>query len=166
MSDRTGIAKGSLRPIIYFERNVDNYVILPAYDAGKPEQARMVYEAKYKHEWAWRETGSSLAAVDELQSRLVEQEMKRNQHMAMANDRMREYVFQQTGSALRQQMVSSSTSPWERDFIQAYLKMRNDKRDKYRDALMHHNYYIFARECDDSTKVEDMTPMQEGQFER
>jgi hypothetical protein len=162
--DRTGIAKGSLRPVIYFE-NKDHYVILPPEEIGVVGIARSVYERKYKHEgWEWREAGT-LGEVDALQKRLVDQEVRRDTAMADRNSEMRERLFRQSGAVLRQRMVSSDTTPWERDFIKAYLALRENRRDKYRDALMHHNYYIWARE-QDSVKVDDHLPLLEGQFER
>jgi hypothetical protein len=166
MSDRTGIARGSLSPVIYFERASDNYIIVPGYDAGKPEQARKVYEEKYRNGWRWCETGSDLASVDRLQKRLVEQEMRRTEQMAETDYNSRERAFKMSGEVLRQRMVSADTTPYERDFIAAYLKLREDKRSKYQQRLTEHNFYLWSREQDASTKIEDKLPLLEGQFER
>jgi hypothetical protein len=162
-SERTGIARGSLRPVIYFE-NKDHYVIIPPEEVGVVGIARKVYEEKYKAlGWEWREA-STLHEVDKLQKRLVDQEVRRNSAMADRNSECRDRAFHYSGQILRQRMCSSSTTPWERDFIAAYLKMREDKRDRYRDALTHHNYYLYARENDENKKID--LPLQEGQFER
>lgn len=112
----------------------------------------MVYENKYKREgWEWREAGT-LADVDRLQKRLISQEEQRIGGMADRHQSLREDLFRSSGSALRQQMISSGTSEWERGFIRAYLELRDSKRDKYRDSLEHHNYFLWARENDSSNR--------------
>ena len=165
MSDRTGIARGSLSPAIYFERS-DGYVILAPGEKGNREFARMAYDLKYSREgWQWREAGT-LHDVDRLQQKLADQEMRRMEQMACVNQQVREEVMRQTGAALRNVMVSAGTSDFEKEFIRLYLDMRNEKRDKYRQELMNHNYFIAARELDSSTKIEDLMPMEAGQVER
>jgi hypothetical protein len=160
------MARGSLRPVIYFERGSDKYVILPpAEEGGGVEMARMCYEQRYRHEWAWREAGT-LNEVDALQKRLAAQGCQEAEKRVRINSGVREQIYRETGANLRSRMVSESTSPWERDFIKAYLALREDKRDKYRDALLHHNYYIYAREQDAGRKVEDLMRLEPGQFER
>ena len=165
MSDRTGIAKGSLRPVIYFQ-NAAGQIILPPESIDEPGIARMVYERKYSREgWQWCEAGT-LAEVDQLQKRLIAQEERRVEKMVRVDSEMREQMFQYSSDVLRQRMVSSDTTPWERDYIKAYLALHEQKRAEYRDALTHHNFYLWAREQDESTKVEDHLPLQPGQFER
>lgn len=166
MSDRTGRALGSLSPVIYFE-NKDRYVILPPMEKGSEvNYARMAYEQKYKDlGWEWREAGT-LGEVDALQQRLVEQQIRRNQHMAEVNSRARESSYKAVGDNLRSRMTSSATTPFDREAIAAYLQLREEKRDKYRAALEHRNYFIYAREMDSSRKPEDQMPTLEGQFER
>lgn len=165
MADRTGIARGSLRPVIYFINAAGN-ILLPPEEIGNPGYARMVYEKRYKDQgYEWREAGT-LAEVDTLQNRLIEQETRRNTAMADEVGKKREECFKRTGETLRARMISADTSEYERDFIRAYLQLRNEKRDKYRDALTHRNYYIYAREQDEAKKVEDLMPLQPGQFER
>jgi hypothetical protein len=140
-------------------------ILAPAEVGSGIELAKMVYERKYKHDWLWCEA-STLPEIDRLQKRLADQELFEAQKKINVNELMRERVFKATGEALRSQMVSSGTSQWEKDFIREYLRLRGEKRDKYRDALSHHNYFIQAREMDSKSNMADYVPTQEGQFER
>jgi len=161
----TGFCRGTLRPAIYFE-NANGQVILPPEEIGAPGTAREMYERQYKHQgWEWREAGT-LQELDRLQQRLTDQEVRKNQGRAAAAGMSRDQAFKVTGDALRARMVSSSTSAFERDFIREYLKMRDEKRPKYQNALTEHNYYIFAREMNTGTRVEDRMPTQDGEFWR
>ena len=163
--DRTGIARGSLNPVIYFE-NASHEVILPPEEIGVVGIARRVYEEKYKAlGWQWCEAGT-LNEVDALQKRLVDQELRRNERMADSHQMQREELFRRSGEVLRQIMLSSSTSAWERDFIALYLKLRDKGRDKYRDVLLQHNYFLWSREFDSTTKIEDHTANIPGLVER
>jgi hypothetical protein len=166
MSDRTGFCKGTLNPVIYFERG-DGYAILAPQEVGQDlSLARRIYEERYHPQgWEWREA-ATLQDVDRLQKKLVEQEESRLRKMADVNGFHRERAMAQTASDLRARMCSSATSSFERDFISAYLKMREDKRDKYRDRLMEHNFYLWASAMDSGTKVEDRMPSQPGEFWR
>jgi hypothetical protein len=164
--DRTGIAKGTLRPCVYFSRRRDMYCILAPMEVNSGlELARMVYERRYKQDWLWCEA-TTLQEVDRLQKRLANQSIQEAEQKIRVNSLMRDRVYKQTGDALRSQMVSSSTTQWERDWIRAYLQLREDKRDKFRDSLLHRNYYIMAREFDEGKHVDEMLPLLPGQFER
>ncbi len=171
MSDRTGIARGTLSSPIYFERS-DGQIDLPVYEAGHPELARKIFEsARYKYhpteKWEWREDCHSLADVSQLNDRLVEQEVRRNEAMYGAHLQLREMVRSRVASSLRQKMVSSSTSPYEREFIQLYMELRDQKqRDKYGQELMNRNYYLTSLEYDSKRDVIEMAPDQPGDFWR
>lgn len=147
-------ALGTLNPVIYFE-NASGYVILPPEEIGKPGIARMVYEQRYKGEgWEWREAGT-LADVDRLQSRLVGQEMSVQRSHADRENLNRDRVYEITGASLRQRMTSSTCTPFERDFIDAYLRMREDRRGVYQQRWTEAQMYLWAREQDSGTKIED-----------
>jgi hypothetical protein len=154
MPDRTGRALGSLEPVIFFQ-NADGYVILPPEEIGNRGIARMMYERKYKDQgWEWKEA-DTLAEVDKLQARLVEQEVRESTERADRDDMRRETLWQNTGRRLRQRMTSSDCKPFERDFIADYLLLRESKREKYRQRWLEHQSYLWAREMDASTKIED-----------
>ncbi len=154
-SDRTGFASGSLKPAIYFERK-DGFIILAPAEKGRDDLARMVYEKRYGPlGWEWREA-RTLPDLDRLEKRLIAQEEAQAAKMIEANANVRDMVRKAVGSALRQQMISATTTPYERDFIAAYLELREQKRDKYRDRLTHHNLGLMARNYDSSKKIEDL----------
>lgn len=169
MSDRTGYARGSLEPVIYFE-NSSGYVILAPQQIGQGTNlARKIYEEKYRGAgWEWREAGANgLHEVDALQKRLVDQEVSRDRRMADKSSQEREMVRRDIAESLRARMTSSGTSEFERDFIRHYLQLRDDsKRDKYAQALKHHNYYLWSREQNSGTKVEDRMKSEPGDIWR
>lgn len=165
VSDKTGYALGTLSAIIYFE-NKDGRIVLPGYDAGKPEQARKVFEMRFRHMgYDWREAGT-LAEVDRLQTRMREQILREQAPNLERQSEAREIIHAQTASAMRQRMMSSSTTPYDRDFMELYLKLQETKRDKYRDAFDHRNMYLNIREQDSSKQFQDLAPDQPGDFWR
>ncbi len=154
MADRTGRALGSLEPVIFFERP-DGYVILPPEEIGKPGIARMMYEKKYRAEgWEWREA-DTLPEVDKLQKRLVDQEMKVAAERDLREDIRRQRAYQKTGESLRARLTSGKCGNYEREFITYYLQSREERREKYRQRWSEYNHYLWAREQDSTTKVED-----------
>lgn len=168
--NRTGRATGTLEPVIYFQRS-DGMKILPTYDAGHPELARKVFEERYRNhpteKWMWCVTNGTLSSVDALQKDLEDQERRNDKQMLAAHGFMRDAVRSRVADNLRQRMCSAATSEYEREFIAAYLKLREDpKRDKYRQALEHRNYYLYARELNASTRVEDVAMVYPGEFWR
>jgi len=158
MSDRTGYARGSLAPVIYFE-NSSGYVILAPEQIGQGTAlARKIYEERYRPQgWEWREAGANgLHEVDALQKRLIDQEVSKDRMMADKSSYERDVVRREIAERLRARMTSSDTTEFEREFIRHYLTLREDsKRDKYRETLKQHNYYLWAREQDSGTKIED-----------
>lgn len=162
---KTGYALGTLSPIIYFER-ADGRIVIAAYDAGKPEQARRVYEERFKPmKYEWKEAGT-LAEVDRLQSRMADQ-LQRERAPGM--ERMvanRDAVEAMIGDSLRQKMISSATSPWEREFIQLYLQRRENRSEKFRQQFEHRAAYLNIRENDSNKQFQDFSPDQPGEFWR
>ena len=158
-SSRTGYGLGTISATIYFERK-DGYIIMPPAEIDNPALTRQIYELHFRTKgWEWRET-HTLHDYDKLQEKLVHQEMVRIGKMLDVHDRCREYVRSAVTENLRRRAVSVGTSPWEREFISHYLKLREEpKRDRYRQALMHRNYYLWAREMDSSAKVQDKIVM-------
>lgn len=111
-------AMGTLTPIIYFVNRDGNISLPPVSDCPTPRG----YER--------REAGT-LAEVDALQSRLQDQERRQLEEEHMLDEARWGAVRQRVSDNLRQRMVSADTSPYERDFISAYLELREEKRAKY-----------------------------------
>jgi hypothetical protein len=96
-----------------------------------------------------REFADDLPAVDRLQATLLRQEQQQWEREqiheeALIGERQRGVV-----DRLRQIMCSSATSAYERDFIAAYLALREEKREKYRRVFEQRTAYlsVLAREC-------------------
>jgi hypothetical protein len=152
--DRTGRALGTLRPVIYLEDAAGHLLLLPEEIGQGQATARELYQRYKARGYEWREAGT-LEEVDELQGRLTRQEQLILDHRAKVADDHRERVRRRVASNLRQQMMSSACTPYERDFIQAWLMLEDNKREQFTQRWNHRQMYLWAREMDESTRVED-----------
>jgi hypothetical protein len=154
-SDRTGHALGTLEPVIYFI-NAAGHILLPPQEIGQGTVTpREMYERRYRAQgYEWREAGT-IYEVDKLQSRLVAQETKTAQGQAQYMDEVREKARRETASNLRQRMCSRDCSAFEREFISLWLGMEEEKRKKYTQRWSERVNYLWAREMDAKTTVED-----------
>ena len=164
MSDRTGMAMGRVRPVIYFESS-SGYVILAPQEVGHDLRlARRVHQEKYR-DWEWKEAGS-FSEVTELQKRLQKQELdeaiKRRDISMAAYDAAKS----KTAAQLRQRMTSADCTPFERDWILAWLQLAPEKRAKYEQRFLEHQHYLWALENSESKQVIDHMPAQPGEFWR
>jgi hypothetical protein len=96
-----------------------------------------------------REFADDLASVDRLQATLLSQEKRQWESEQIVEEELIRARQQRVVDRLRQLMCSSSTSPYERDFIAAYLVSREEKRQKFRDFYEHRVAYlnVLAHEC-------------------
>lgn len=134
---------GTLDPIVYFENSQGDILLPPT-----TEDARWLYGQKYSREgWEWREAGT-LPEVDRLQTRLVEKDRRQDEANSRRDDQTTAEKWQMIGDRLRARMISSSTSPYEREFISLYLQLREEKRAKHAQRWKERNYYLVAREFD------------------
>lgn len=155
LSDRTGRAMGTLRPVIFFE-NAQGHILMPPEEIGKGVGlARHLWDQKYKQQgYEWREAGT-LSDIDRLQNRLITQEQAVLNRQGFVMDQAREHARKQTASSLRQRMASSDCSPYEREFISIWLDMNEEKRKIYTQRFSERNMYLEAREFDSNHKIED-----------
>lgn len=162
--DRTGMAMGNLRPVIYFEAP-NGYVVLPPIEEGKGEAlARKIFSERY-HGWEWREAGT-WSDVTKLQKRLQDQAWaEANQQRQVSLDAY-DAVKRETASNLRQRMASSDCTPFERGFIESWLRLSDEKRKVYEQRFLERNFYLWSCEQDSSRKVEELMPTQPGEFLR
>lgn len=170
MADKTGRALGTLDPVIYFHNRKkstlteggtiihlpNGHYMLPPVEVGKGTAlAKQFFEQKYRHQgYEWCEAGT-LRAVEQLQGRLVEQESAILEAQGLRMDNAREASRRQTTSNLRQRMISSDCSAYEREFIQLWLQLDEEKRKKYTQRFTERNMYLFGLEMDSGTRVED-----------
>jgi hypothetical protein len=132
---------GTLEPVIYF-RNVNSptrprdwLLIAPYTDCPTPDG----YE---------RDGADSLPAVDRLQKVLEEQELAERSADILHDERVFGPLRDRIRDNLYAKLISSNTSPLEKDFIRAYLALRIDKRDRHHAKYLEYNTYLNAREMD------------------
>jgi hypothetical protein len=103
-----------------------------------------------------RSEANTLAEVDRLQSRLQEATRRRCaaelQHDEEAFAEARERVR----SAITARIASSATTPYERDFLRAYIQLREEKRAKYRARFACDTAYLEMRENDRPRNAEEL----------
>ena len=132
---------GSLDAVIYFRNYRDpahpeGYLLLAPYsDFPAP--------SGYS-----REVARTLPEIDRLQFILVEQERRAAEAEALHDEVILGRRYAELTDRLRQRMISSSTSPYDRDFIEGYLKLREEKRDRHRQRFSERTMFLHAREND------------------
>jgi hypothetical protein len=151
MSDQTGMAPGRVTSIIYFASQ-DGQVILPP----TTEDARWLYRTHYQNRgWEWCEA-STLAEVDALQDRLCSLDKDKREMDFERDERKFAEGRERIRSSIYQRMISSSTSPFMRDFYWYYLHVHQpEKREQYRQRYFEATSYLWSREMDNSTKATD-----------
>jgi hypothetical protein len=95
-----------------------------------------------------REEAGTLPDVYKLQTRLQEQELEDAKREAAFDERQFLTRIQAVRSRLVERMVSSSTSPYEREFIGNWLKLRDEKREHYRKIFEQRQFYLRSLEFD------------------
>ncbi len=162
-SERTGYALGRLDPVIYYENKKGHLILAPSTDL-----ARMCYEkpngagkSLRSMGYEMREAGT-LAEVDRLQKRMVAQEMGTREKWAERDELTYALQWKATGDKLRSRMISKGCSAYERDFIQAYLSLREEKRDRHRQRWTETAMYLHARENDSGTSLVERLKAEDG----
>jgi len=80
--------------------------------------------------WSKHEA-DTLNAVTELQKRLTAQESRKVLRGFLNENKFMAAKHQEIRDRLRERMISSSTTPYEREFIQLFLQSREEKRADY-----------------------------------
>ena len=116
---------GSASAIEYFRNYADpsrprGYLILAPFSGSRCPRG---YE---------REFADTLSAVDRLQTTLLAQEKSEWEREQLHDETLIGERQRALVDKLRAKMVSGATTPYERDFIAAYLTLRGEKREKYR----------------------------------
>lgn len=132
---------GSLDAPIFFVNHRD-----PAHEPGYIMLA--AYSEQPTPEGYSREYAEDLPSVDRLQKRLQDQEFRHfdaeaNRDLALIQPRLKKIY-----DNLRTRMCSGSCTPYERDFIEGYLKLLDEKREKHRRNFECRAAYLHAREFD------------------
>ena len=128
---------GTLEPVIYFVNHRDpahppGYILIaPMTDCPTPEGYS-------------REGADTLADVDRLQTTLQRQEVAAAEREMAYDDTLVAAKFAEVRDRLTARMVSSATHPYEREFIAAYLRLRDDRRSEFQRRFL---CDVAARAC-------------------
>ena len=137
---------GQLNAIVYFENSHGVIALPPSTDYALMVKDRM------RHRGFELREACNLPEIDRLQKKMEEQEYRNCQAQLERDHSLRARVRARTRSNLMQRMVSSSTSAYERDFIQNYLMLDEAKREKYQQRFSQDQMYFEAREFDSGNK--------------
>jgi len=139
---------GSLEPVVFFKNYRDpahppGYLMLAPYsDFPTPPGYS-------------REHADNLPDIDKLQRVLCEQERRAAEEEFLHDETILGRKYAEITDKLRQKMVSSSTTPYEREFIQIYLRLREGKRQKHAQRFQERVCYLWAREMDSHNRPVD-----------
>lgn len=142
-------ALGTLDPIVYFI-NKDNMISLPPSTAV----ARQIKDRMSRKGWELREA-STLDQIDRLQELMQRQEYAARQRHAQREEGLYAQARKSVRDRLYSRMTSSGTSAYEREFIQAYLMLADEKRSKYRNRFTADQAFFEAREMDNGHALQD-----------
>lgn len=147
--------------MLYLENREGRILLLPVEVGHDDSLARRIWKEKYQQQgYDWREA-SRWEDVKQLEKRLVAQE--RRDAEIVRDERMMRYdaAKAKTRSDLRQRMYSAD--PWEREFIQLWLQLDDDKRARFEQRWRERNAYLWALHENANTRVEDRMRNEERQ---
>lgn len=133
-----GVLKpGCIEPVEYFVRGSDGHLILAAY-SGQP--APDGYVADY---------ADTLRAVERLERELQEQDHRANEMEYAAHMEKWAAGREAIRDRLLTALTSSSRTEYEKDFIRAWIALRDDeKKTKYENAWLQRTMYLHALHFD------------------
>lgn len=102
-----------------------------------------------------RAEANTLDEVDKLQRRLQEATYRRNQAEIEHDESIWQAARQSVLDSLRATLASSATTQYERDFIHAYLALREEKRAAYRQRFACDRAFLEMREYDKPRNPEE-----------
>jgi hypothetical protein len=155
--DKTGMARGHLKPIIYYKNRV-GYILLAAFDAGKPEQARQFFQffcARNPEDgWQWCEA-CTLNEVKKLQDALIEQDLRTAESQRTNSLEAYDRGKARISARLQARRREADCPGFEREWIDAVLARGEQKRKRFIEKMYGGQSYLWALEMDDKSKVED-----------
>jgi hypothetical protein len=149
MSER--YALGTLKPIPYFENVNTGEIAIPPSD----ESVNFCRDGMYRHGYVLKEA-RTLREIDKLQHQIQDFEYRQSQEQMERDSTFMARVRSSVRQRLLDRMVSSSTHPWERDFIKTYLMVRDEKREHWQKEFnLHRDCYFALREYDNLNAIKD-----------
>ena len=129
--------------LVYFESR-DGTISLPPDDSTPCPDGYQRCEA------------NTLAEVDRLQSRLQRDTYERCQRELLRDEEATTQARERVRSALTAKIASAATTEYERDFLREYIKLREEKREKYRQRFSCDVAYLEMRENDRPRNAEEL----------
>jgi hypothetical protein len=134
--------RGTIEPVFYFRAYADpehepGYLMLSPYsDCPAPRG--------YTREYA-----DTLADVDKFMRVINAQEKRKREAEFIHDELLREAATKSTRDRLREQMISRATTPYARDYLAAWFKLKDEqKSERYAQEFDHHELFLHAREFD------------------
>lgn len=147
----TNYQLGSLNPVVYFENRKGEIWLPPS-----TEQALAIKDQMRARGFELKEAGN-IPAIDELSKRIYEIERRKMESRRIVEETMYDRMQDRVRSSMLQRAVSSSTSPFERDFLMYYMQVRMpEKKKKFMEQFEHRQMYFEAREHDNGNAFLDM----------
>ncbi len=145
-SENTGFAPGRIDGPVYFVNSRGEIHLPPT-----TEDALRIKDAWAKRGFQMCHV-ETLSELDRLQKRMEEYEMAKAEFEQVRDDSVWAARRSEVVRRLTQRMRASHTSPYERQFIENYLQLRYEKREKYQKRFLCDRAYFLAREFDDGGK--------------
>ena len=139
-------AMGTLKPIVYFENHKDTRKPI-GYVMISPETNTPNYYVPEGYET--KEAGT-LPEVYKLQNKLIAQEMLERDLEVEAYNQQFAAARAEKRANLVKLMLDSSTSEYDRQFIEAYLQLREERREKYEQRFAERNAYLNVEAFEES----------------
>ena len=99
---------------------------------------------------------NTLDEVDKLQKRLQQATYERCQRELQRDEEAFAESRERVRSSLTAKIASSATTEYEREFLRAYIQLREEKRDKYRQRFACDVAFLELRENDKPRNAEEL----------
>jgi hypothetical protein len=103
-----------------------------------------------------RREANTLAEVDRLQSRLQRATYERCQRELMRDEQACAESRERARASITARIASAATTDYEKEFLREYIKLREEKRDKYRQKFACDVAYLEMRENDKPRNAEEL----------
>ena len=157
MTDKTGMAPGRVRPIIYFVDSNGNKVLAPE-ERGKPEMPRWTFEKVFKPcGFEWREA-STMAEWDQLDRDLREQDARNSEPDRRKYEERRSAESSRIRSLLNKRRSEAGVPKIELeviDYMLARLQHSEDGNTQHIKETFGSPGFLWARHNDSNNRLED-----------
>ena len=103
-----------------------------------------------------RREANTLAEVDRLQRRLQQSTYERCQRELMHDEQAGAESRERVRASITARIASAATTDYEKEFLREYIKLREEKREKYRQRFACDVAYLELRENDHPRNAEEL----------